>query len=90
VSGGLLQHIFKSVVGRIAVPVVAPVSGSCTRISWLPLVKSAAVEVIADGVTSRKVIRVDVDVGELQHFHYRCVRLIKFGLDFVQFSSRDF
>lgn len=83
-SGGLLQHVLKCVKGCIAVPVVTPVSGSCTRIGGLPLVKSAAVEVVAQGVTSRKVVEVDVDVSELQHFHFWCVRLNAFWIGFMR------
>jgi hypothetical protein len=85
-SGGLLQHVLKCVVGCVAVPVVTPVAGSCTGIRGIPLVKSAAVEVVAQGVAPGKVIGVDVDVSELQHFDCWCVRLKLFGISLVAVS----
>jgi hypothetical protein len=64
----LIEHVLKSMVRCVAVPVVAPVASRSTFVCRLTLIKSAAVVIVALCISSGHVVWVDVDVGELQYF----------------------
>jgi len=62
-------------IGCVTVPVVTPVPSRSAFVCWFTLIKSAAVVIVALCVSSRSVVWVDVNVGELQYFQRRCIRL---------------